>query len=80
MLCIANIGTILKSANAIIVGFSERSKRRIRMAESIRIDPSAYDILEVHRRYLRKTKGMSGASFSDAIRHMQDCIEKPPPS
>jgi len=50
------------------------------MAESIRIDPSAYDILEVHRRYLRKTKGMSGASFSDAIRHMQDCIEKPPPS
>lgn len=44
------------------------------MAESIRTDPEAYSILEKHRQELIK-KGQIGASFSDAIRLMENTIK-----
>lgn len=44
------------------------------MAESIRTDQEAYGILERYRQQLIK-KGQSGASFSDAIRLMENTIK-----
>lgn len=44
------------------------------MADTIRIDPSAYGILEKYREQLRD-QGQSGASFSDAIRLMENNIK-----
>lgn len=43
------------------------------MADSIRIDPQAYSILEKYRKKL-KHKGQQGASFSDAVRLMENTI------
>lgn len=44
------------------------------MADSIRTDPEAYTILEKYRQQLIK-KGQVGASFSDAIRLMENTIK-----
>lgn len=41
------------------------------MADSIRTDPEAYGILEKYRQQLIE-KGQKGASFSDAIRLMEN--------
>ncbi len=44
------------------------------MASSIRTDPNAYTILEKYRQQLIK-KGQVSASFSDAIRLMENLIQ-----
>jgi len=45
----------------------------MRVPETVRIDPSAYNILEKYRQKLIKS-GQPGASFSDAVRHIETLI------
>lgn len=42
----------------------------MKVPETVRIDPSGYAILEKYRQKLIKA-GQPGASFSDAVRHME---------
>jgi hypothetical protein len=46
------------------------------MPDSIRIDPSGYEILEKYRKVLREDQKQTGASFSDAIRYMESLIRQ----
>jgi len=45
----------------------------MKVPETVRIDPSAYGTLEKYRQKLIKS-GQPGATFSDAVRHMEVLI------